>query len=204
MIPETQTGQKETSVRFEKMLCLGILISVGASRADVIINVPPAGPPFYTDVGRLLDGSPYFFHDDVWAAFVFLRDPDCVPLNFNLLDAVNVPAVFGCELTVAGHAISKNAGDEIPAQVNLHGLGVVPVWFVRLSEVRAMLADDKITVGRLLASPSLRKGLANVYDETDLPGFSRPQGFGNGSIEVGASGFLPEGTSFQLEWRDMG
>ena len=32
----------------------------------------------------------------------------------------------------------------------------------------------------------------------------RPQGEGNGSIEVVANGTLDDGTSFQLEWRDMG
>jgi hypothetical protein len=61
-------------------------------------------------VGRLDDGSPYFFHDDQWAAFVFLRLPSCVPADFNLLDQADFtpafpggpPRVFGCALTVDG------------------------------------------------------------------------------------------------------
>jgi hypothetical protein len=32
----------------------------------------------------------------------------------------------------------------------------------------------------------------------------RPQGPGNGSIHVTASGALEDGTSFQLEWLEMG
>jgi hypothetical protein len=193
-------------MRFNQMVCLGVLASAAAVRADVIIKgfVPPAGPPFYTDTGRLEDGSPYFFHDDQWAAFVFLRDPGCVPSNFNLLNQIDVPAAFGCPLTVDGHAILKEAGDQVPVQVNMHGLGAVPVWFVRLSEIQAILAGNTLTVNQLLASPSLRKGLAYLYEEVDLPGVYRPQGEGNGSIEVTASGSLADGTSFQLEWRDMG
>jgi hypothetical protein len=188
------------------MVCLGVLASALAVRADVIIKgfVPPAGPPYYTDTGRLENGSPYFFHDDQWAAFVFLRDPVCVPSAFNLLNQIDVPAAFGCPLTVDGHAILKQTGDQVPVQVNMHGLGAVPVWFVRLSEIQAILAGNSLTVNQLLASPSLRKGLAYLYDEVDQPGPNRPQGEGNGSIEITASGFLADGTPFQLEWRDMG
>ena len=193
-------------MKFKRALFVGILISAAAAQANVIIKgfVPPSGPPYYTDVGRLADGSPYFFHDDEWAAFVFLRNPACVPPNFNLLDTIDVPAAFGCALTVDGHAILKNAGDQVPIQINLHGLGAVPVWFVRLSEVQAILVGNTLTMNQLLASPSLRKGLAHLYDEVDQPGVYRPQGAGNGSIEITANGFLTDGTPFQFEWRDMG
>src|SRR5215813_2724641 len=163
-------------MRFNQALCLGVLASSAAVRANVIIKgfVPPAGPPYYTDTGRLEDGSSYFFHDDQWAAFVFLRDPGCVPSTFNLLSQIDVPAAFGCPLTVDGHAILKQAGDQAPVQVNLHGLGAVPVWFVKLSEVQAILAGNTLTLNQLLSSPSLRKGLAQLYEEVDLPGVNRP------------------------------
>jgi hypothetical protein len=77
-------------------------------QADTFSRV--INPPFYTGVGRLEDGSPYFFHDDRWAAFVFLRLPSCVPADFNLLDQADFtpafpggpPRVFGCALTVDG------------------------------------------------------------------------------------------------------
>ena len=193
-------------MRLNQALCLGILASAAALQANEIIKgfVPPAGPPYYTDMGRLADGSAYFFHDDQWAAFVFLRDPGCVPPNFNLLNQIDVPAVFGCTLTIDGHAILKNAGDQVPIQVNFHGLGAVPVWFVKLSEVQAILAGNTLTVNQLLASPSLRQGFATEYEEVDQPGVNRPQGQGNGSIEITAGGVLADGTSFQFEWRDMG
>ena len=197
-------------MQFHKVLCLGILGALCVAQADTFSQV--INPPFYTDVGRLDDGSPYFFHDDQWAAFVFLRLPSCVPADFNLLDQADFtpafpggpPRVFGCALTVDGHAIFKSPDDFVPIQANLKGLGAVPVWFVKLSEVQAILAGGKLTTAQLLASPSLRKGLANLYDEVDLPGTYRPQGQGNGSIQVVASGSLEDGTSFQLDWREMG
>ena len=157
------------------------------------------------DVGMLQDGTPYFFHDDQWAAFVFLRDPSCVPPNFNLLDSFDA-AAFGCQLTVDGKVLWKNGPqvDPVPVEVNAHGMGAVPVWFVKLNDVQAILASKKLTVSQLLASPSLRQGFANVYNQSQLFGLWHPQGSGNGSLEVVANGFLRDGTSFQLEWRDMG
>jgi hypothetical protein len=103
-----------------------------------------------------------------------------------------------------GHAILKDPGDFIPVQAVLKGLGAVPVWFVKLSEVQPILAGNKLTTTQLLACPSLRKGVATQYSEVDLFGMFRPQGEGNGSIEVVANGSLDNGGSFELEWRDMG
>jgi hypothetical protein len=198
-------------MKFNCTLCLGILTVLCTAQADTLTTA--ITPPSYTDTGRLADGSPYYFHDDQWAAFVFIRLPSCVPPDFNLLDGDDFvpafpggpPRVFLCALTVEGHAILKNPGDFIPVQAVLHGLGAVPVWFVKVSEVQAIIAGtNKLTTAQLLASPSLRKGLATQYSETTLFGMFRPQGAGNGSIEVAANGTLDDGTSFQLEWRDMG
>jgi hypothetical protein len=135
------------TMRFNQAAYLGVLASAITLQADEIIKgfVPPAGPPYYTEIGRLEDGSPYFFHDDQWVAFVFLRDPGCVPSTFNLLNQIDVPAAFGCPLTVDGHAILKQAGDQVPVQIILHGLGAVPVWFVKLREVQAILAGNTLT-----------------------------------------------------------
>lgn len=197
-------------MRFNSMLCLGILGGLCTAQADTFTTA--ITPPYYTDVGRLVDGSPYYFHDDQWAAFVFLRLPSCVPSDFNLLDSVDFapafpggpPRVFACPLTVEGHAILQSPLDFTPVQANLKGLGAVPVWFVKLSEVQAILAGNSLTTKQLLACPSLRTGIATQYSEVDLFGTFRPQGEDNGSTEVVANGSLDGGRSFQLEWRDMG
>jgi hypothetical protein len=195
-------------MRFNTLLCLGILGGLCLAKADTFTTA--ITPPYYTDVERTMDGSAYYFHDDQWAAFVFLRLPSCVPPDFDLLDSEDLvpafpggpPRVFLCPLTVDGHAILKSADDFIPIQANLKGLGAVPVWFVKVSEVQAILAGNKLTIAQLLASPSLRKGLATQYNEVDLPGDFRPQGQGHGSIQVVASGSLEDGTRFQLDWHD--
>lgn len=197
-------------MKLDTVLYLGLFGVVCAAQADTFSRV--ITPPFYTDVQRLDDGTPYYFHDDQWAAIVFLRLPSCVPADFDLLDGADLapafpngpPRVFGCALTVDGHAIFKSPEDFVPVQANLKGLGAVPVWFVRLTEIQTVLAGNKLTITQLLAIPSLRKGFANLYDEVDQPGVFRPQGAGNGSIHVTASGSLEDGTSFQLEWREMG
>ena len=197
-------------MRFKSMLCLAILTGLCTAQADTLTTA--ITPPYYTHVGRLADGSPYYFHDDQWAAFVFIRLPSCVPTDFNLLDRDDfVPAFPGgpprpflCTLTVEGHAILQDPGDFIPVQAVLKGLGAVPVWFVRVSDLQPIFAGNKLTITQLLACPSLRKGVATQYSEVDLFGMFRPQGEGNGSTEVVANGSLDDGTSFQLEWRDMG
>jgi hypothetical protein len=189
-------------MKLDTVLCLGLFGVVCAAQADTFTRV--ITPPSYTDVQRSVDGTPYYFHDDQWAAIVFLRLPSCVPADFDLLDGADVPRVFGCGLTVEGHAIFQSPDDFIPVQAILKGLGSVPVWFVKLADIQAVLAGNKLTITQLLAMPSLRKGFANLYDEVDEPGVFRPQGAGNGSIRVTAHGSLEDGTSFQLEWLDMG
>jgi Carboxypeptidase regulatory-like domain len=113
---------------------------------------------------------------------------------------------MSCQLTVDGHALWKNGPqvDQVPVEVNAHGLGPVPVWFLKLSEVQTILAGNKLTLGQLLASPSLQKALAKVHEENQLFGLWHPHGAGNGSLEIVADGSLEDGMSFHFEWRDMG
>jgi hypothetical protein len=94
--------------------------------------------------------------------------------------------------------------DFIPLEEHDQGLGAVPVWFVKLSEIQAATADNKLTITEILAMPSLRKGLASEFQLVELYGGLRPQGFGNGSIEVTAKGLFQDGTPFQFEFKEMG
>src|SRR6478672_6940260 len=109
-------------MRFNSFLCLAILGGLCLAQADTLTTA--ITPPGYTHVGRLADGSPYYFHDDQWAAFVFIRLPSCVPPDFDLLDGDDFvpafpggpPRVFSCPLTVEGHAILQNPSDFVPVQ----------------------------------------------------------------------------------------
>jgi hypothetical protein len=54
--------------------------------------------------------------------------------------------------------------DSVPSQVSDHGLGAAPVWFVRLPEIQAAVADGNLTIAEILAMPSLRKGFASQFE----------------------------------------
>jgi len=208
---QTTDGSSKKGVRilddskiFRAFLISGILALLAASvQAQVITFTPPdPGPPLYAIL------EPTFVpHTDDWAAVAFVREPSCVPPGFNLLNVVNVPAAFGCTLTVQGHAIWKNAPppvDEVPIQVNLLGLGAVPVWFVRWTEMQAALADNVLTVPELSSLPSLKIGSASFFKETQHPGPERPQGPGSGKIEINANGTLEDGRTFMFQVREKG
>lgn len=189
--------------RFSLTLIMTVLLTT-AAHAQIRVSVPEddPGPPFYAVVERI-----FVPHTDEWAAITFLRQPGCVPDDFNLLDLFDIPAAFGCPLTVQGHLIYKNAPppvDNAPIQVNLHGLGAVPIWFVSWPELQVALADDVLTVPELLTLPSLQMGFASFFKETQHPGDERPQGAGNGKIEISAHGALTDGRTFQFQIREMG
>jgi hypothetical protein len=208
------TLMKGEKIMRTRRLIMSLLLTalLGATaNAQIRVRIPEddPGPPFYAVIERSsLNFPPVFVpHTDEWAAIVFERQPGCVPDGFNLLDFFDVPAAFGCPLTVQGHAIFKNAPppvDQAPIQVNLHGLGAVPIWFVSWPELQVALADDVLTVPELLSLPSLQIGSASFFKETQHPGAERPQGPGNGKIEITAYGTLTDGRTFQFQVREMG
>lgn len=160
-------------MQLHKVLSIGILAAGGLVLANVTTDV--SGDPAYTSaLGQLLDGTPWYPHTDEWAAIWFTRDPGCVPPDFDLLTATDFtpafpggpPRPFLCTSTVSGFAIWKNGPplDFLPLEAHEHGLGAVPVWFVRISEIQAATADNKLTITELLAMPSLRKGLASQFE----------------------------------------
>ncbi|MDQ3418508.1 MAG: hypothetical protein M3541_06950 [Acidobacteriota bacterium] len=191
-------------------------IATVAAHAQKRVAVPAEdpGPPFYTVVQRLVDGTPFLFTDGEWVAIPFLREPSCVPASFDLLGLFDFepapegpPRPFLCPLTVEGHVIWKNGPppvDPAPIQQVLQGLGAVPVWFVRLSEVEAAVLDGDLTITELAAMPSLLVGYADVYNDVQQPGTVRPQGDGNGSIKITAMGTLTDGRSFFFQVVEMG
>ena len=122
----------------------------------------PAGLPFYARLERTFQP----IHSDEWAAIVFYRQPSCVPSGFNLLDFLDIPRVFGCPLTVDGFQIWKDPFPALPIQVNIAGLGAVPIWFVSWVELQAAMADDLVTIGELQGLNSLVVGSANSVPRT--------------------------------------
>jgi hypothetical protein len=162
------------------------------------------GPPFYASIGRPPGGQ--IFQDGEWAAIPFLRAASCVPADSDLLNGFD-PRAFGCRLTVHGFAIYKNGPfpiDPVPLYALLMGDGAVPVWFVRWSELRTAIADGELTIGELASLPSLHVGSASFFEYVNQIGVLRPQGEGNGKIEIASSGALDDGRDFQFSVREMG
>src|SRR6266540_353060 len=77
--------QMKTSLSSIFYLAL-VLLFAGAASANVNTPFPDAnpGPPFYAFLDRPPQGE--IFQDGAWAAIVWVRNPACVPADFNLLD----------------------------------------------------------------------------------------------------------------------
>jgi hypothetical protein len=184
------------------VLVVSLFLGIVPSEAAVRVEFPEQSPgyPFYA---RIEPGSPPFvIQDGTWAAIVFYRLPQCVPAGFNLLTLFDVPGAFACPLTVRGFEIWKNGGppvDLAPIQVESRGLGAVPIWFVRWTELQTAMADGTLTVTELFAIPSLRIGSASFFQESVRP----VGGAQKGSLQIVAQGLLSDGTSFQLQFASV-
>jgi hypothetical protein len=189
----TTSSTASRSVHGLAALGLALVVAAAAApgRAAVRLLVPDEDPgvPAYARIERA-----YVHHTEEWAAIAFYRSPGCVRSTFNLLNFFDVPAVFGCPLTVHGFEVWENGGppeDAAPLQAKLRGNGAVPVWFVPWPALEAALADGKLKMPELLALEPLM-GTASYFVET-LP----PDGGANQSVlEIVAHGTLPDGRSF--------
>lgn len=188
-------------------LVAGVLSLETSPQGAVRVLIPSEeddGPPFYASMDLPPTGQ--IFQDGVWAAVPFLRDTTCVLGDSNLLVAFD-PRAFKCPLTVHGFAIYKNGPypiDPVPVFTLLMGNGAVPIWFVLWSELQAAIADGEVTIGELTALPSLLIGSASFFELVNQIGTLRPQGPGNGKIEIASSGTLNDGREFQFSVREMG
>ena len=166
----------------------------GTARAQIMLTVPGESPgiPAYARVER-----PFEFHTEQWAAIVFYRSPECVPIAFNLLDFFDIPGAFGCPSTVSGFEVWENEPgvDLAPRQAVYSGLAV-PVWFVPWPALQTALADDVLTMTELTSLDPL-KGVATVFHELLHP-------FGGVAkvphLTISASGKLLDGRSFRFEF----
>jgi hypothetical protein len=199
-------------------LLITLVLVAGPAWANERVAVPQEdpGPPAYSQVQRTAGPEQFFVpHTAEWAAVPFLRETWCIPPDFDLLDFADFapafpggpPRPFGCPLTVRGFALYKNGPppvDRAPILSQFHAADEVPIWFAAWPELHAAAADGDLTLLELMALPSLHIGYADFYKETVQPGIERPQGPGNGMIEINASGQLMDGTGFTLQVREQG
>lgn len=121
--------------------------------------------PFYARIER---GE--YFHTDEWAVIIFYRPPVCVPDDFDLLDFFDFGAFACVPPTTDGFTIwDGEPWVSNPIQIELHGLGAVPVWFVAWPELEAAVADGVLTMAELEVMQSLVRGTADFYSETLHP-----------------------------------
>lgn len=161
------------------------------------------GVPAYARLELLIPDFDVPGNDD-WAAIVFYRDPDCIPLNFDLglffhPPRPDGPGAFGCRLLVEGHEHWVNGPGEDMAPVYVHSRNAVPdlpVWFVDREELDELLAEGMVFIDQIEALPSLIRGHAWWFEESLQPNGSAP----DPAISLSARGRLETGGRFILDW----
>ena len=111
---------------------------------------------------------------------VFYRQPSCIPTDFNLLDFFDFPdgsdlGAFDCQPPTTDNVSIWLNGPDVdfaPLRSKFTGLGAVPVWFARIEELEAAVADDVLTIGELAGLPSLI-GTGEHHREAECAGGSR-------------------------------
>ena len=153
------------------------------------------GPPLYASGLSLgLTGFGATRTDGEWVAITFVRDPNCAPADYNLLSAPNIPAVFGCPLTIEGTVWLRDPSNPLNAVKAKHlGLGAVPVYFVQLSEFESAVMDGELTIVELNSLSSLLIGYASFQrDVIQFQQNGRP-----GMHSIVSRGELQDGRSFE-------
>lgn len=152
------------------------------------------GAPLYARVEPSLN---QFFHDGEWLAIPFVRQPEAIPADFNLLTyfdppGPNGPGAFAAPLVLSGEYLIE-AGAPVgtfPRIANSRGTAV-PIWFVRWTDFQAAMADGVVTIGELRAL-NPQYGIATRYTELLKPRFEEHQ------VVINAAGQLADGRSFTL------
>jgi len=133
-----------------------------------------------------------------------MRDPACIPPDFNLLDMWDLPAAFECPFLLGGQEWWYEPLVDIPFKCVyvLENDGSVPVYFVDLAELDSEIADDQLTLGELETFSSLKVGQA-TYVKNDILNSNAPDSDGRGHGVMTAIGTLQEsGEFFYVHWRE--
>jgi hypothetical protein len=186
----------------KKARLLGALAGLaGIATASIRLEFPgqSPGPPFYAQISNLPGLGLEVHHTDEWAAIPFVRELNCVPPDFNLLNLFDAPAAFGCMLTVQGFEIRKSLAPEDirPIQAKLWGLGAVPILFVSWPELQPAVADGVLTLTELRSLPSLRIGYASFFSMEFHP-WAPGDDFRGANLQISARGILQDGRQFQF------
>jgi hypothetical protein len=175
------------------------LLANGANQGLIHVTFPSEESPGVPAYARIESGQIYIA--DGWAVIAFYRDPTCVRPDFNLLMFFDVPAAFGCSLTVEGFALYEPDAYPMGAPKISHtqGTGAVPFWFVPAEVMLAAVADGELFIGELAALDGLLVGSATLFNEMlqSLPHPVFGGGQPNPKLIQTAHGTLGDGRRFQ-------
>jgi hypothetical protein len=187
-------------------------IPIALATRNFVLDIPTETPSFPIYANLAGAGSPiglFVQTDGEWVAIDFIRDPNCIPAGFNLLQFFDLPGAFRCPLTVNGKEwwladdlASAEPYETIPPlafQVQLDGLGGVPIYFVPLAELNASMLDGALTLGELESLPSLLVGQATRYQFNQ---HNSNQGMRPGHSSTVAAGTLEDGRRFLFRHSD--
>lgn len=179
----------------------GVFAGIALANVRLEFPGPVDGPPAYAEISITPPWGEAIIRAEEWAAIPFYRQPSCVPEGFNLLDFADVPAAFGCELTVQGFEIwtAPPPDGQGPIEVRIWGMGAVPIYFVRWTELQAEIADRVLTIGELQNLSSLRIGYAGFFVADAHPAMTGPAHQYIGPFQVSAKGVLQDGRQFELQ-----
>jgi hypothetical protein len=169
------------------LVCGAIGLALAPAAAPAQVREDPSQLPYYA---RSIAGS------GEWSPIIFYRPVACVPPTFNLELVFDVPRVFGCgPMTVDSFALWELGPglDPAPRHAVSHGLGAVPIWFVRTDDLIRARSDEVVTLAELQALDPLT-GTATFFTETLHPSESVKSPL----LVINAKGTLTDGRSFSL------
>ena len=137
--------------------------------------------------------------DNGWVGIVFVRSPECIPAEFNLLVFLNPPTAWACDITVEGEEWWHDLSVPPPFQYHERAIGVVPIYFVALSELQAAAADGVLTIGELQSLPSLLVGYADFLEHV-VHNTNQPTNHGHETLV--ARGELTDGRTFLFRYNE--
>jgi hypothetical protein len=171
--------------------------NAAASRAGGLRTVAfpdeDPGPPYYARVSTLLN---QILHDGEYVAMPFYREPDCVPADFNLLEAFHFPGPagpgsFGCNLLVEGRFLIEPGAPPGTFPLQVITSGAAEVWFVSYGDFQNAAADGDFTMAELLALSPMR-GVARRFHEMLAPRLE------NHHVVITSDGELEDGRRFRF------
>jgi hypothetical protein len=176
------------------------------ARLDVPVESP--GIPYYVRLSRSGDGtssSGWVVPANAdWTAIVFYRDPDCIPMDFDLGFGIDPPGpdglgAFACKPLFEGFDLRFSTLDPFlpPDYVFMrNSTADMPIWFVQSQEINELLDRGFVYLDEIEVLPSRVAGRAWQFEEQIRPFGPNPEA----TVRVTARGGLENGGQFSFFW----